>query len=115
MKMCTDPSVPSSFPPVYLAKLGHEAESCSVRHLVTNALRYIHGNLILYYRPEYTMSRKILQIIVFARDFMHKLLGFVCAFIIYFFSWILPDLYKNFVAFFVVGEGYGAIRWFGFC
>ncbi|HML67974.1 MAG TPA: hypothetical protein PKA81_06200 [Clostridia bacterium] len=51
------------------------------------------------------MSRKILQIIVFARDFMHKLLGFVCAFIIYFFSWILPDLYKNFVAFFVVGEG----------
>ena len=72
---CSYPSVPLHFPRQLVAKNGHEPWFCSVRHLVTKALRYIHGNLILYYRVEYTMSSEIYQILVFNYEMQHNLLG----------------------------------------
>ena len=89
---CSYPSVPLHFPRQLVAKSGHEAESCSARHLVTKELRYIHGNLILYYRVEYTMSSEIYQILVFIYEMQHNLLGlstdvhklFISAFFRYF-------------------------------
>ena len=73
--ICSYPSVPLHFPRQLVAKICHETESCSAHHPVTKALRYIHGNLILYYRVEYTMSREIYQILVLFCKTQHNLLG----------------------------------------